>query len=286
LRNGRSYSIVRAFVDLFPSLEFNVTTPVTGRIGMGGHVAPGVGGALTAGIAGVPSTRIDLLRDGRVVKSGQGRVEFDAPATPGAYRVEAYVPGHFIPWLVSNSLYFDRADVAPVPGLPAPTPSLHELRVPPDSWRIEANPTSRASIDTDKTGGVVWSYRLGDGMPAGQYAALATDASGTSALDRIAITAASDTPMRLSLQVRVPGGRDGRRWRKSLYLDREARTYIIPLAELEPVDRSSALRPIVARVQSVLLVIDTVNARPGSAGVVRLREMTLVTTPPSGGPVR
>jgi hypothetical protein len=42
----------------------------------------------------------------------------------------------------------------------------------------------------------------------------------------------------------------------------------------------------VARVQSVLLVIDTVNARPGSSGVVRLREMTLVTTPPSGGPVR
>jgi hypothetical protein len=110
---------------------------------------------------------------------------------------------------VSNSIYFDRADVAPVPGRPAPTPSLHELRVPPDSWRIEANPTSRASIDTDKTGGVVWSYRLGDGMPAGQYAALATDASGTAALDRIAITAASDAPMRLSLQVRVPG-RTGR----------------------------------------------------------------------------
>jgi hypothetical protein len=284
LRSGRSYSIVRAFVELFPSLEFSVTTPAADRIGMGGHVPPGVGGALTAEIAGMPSTRVDLLRDGRVVKSGRGRIEFDAPGTPAAYRVEAYVPGHPVPWLVTNSIYFDRAEAAPVPANTTPAP--HGLHVPPDSWRIEANATSRASIDTDATGGVVWSYRLGDGIPSGQYAALATDASGASALDRIAITAASDTPMRLSLQVRVPGGPDGRRWRKSLYLDREARTYVIRLADLEPVERSSALRPIVARVQSVLLVIDTVNAVPGSSGVVRLREMTLVTAPPPGGPGR
>ena len=133
---------------------------------------------------------------------------------------------------------------------------------------------------------MVWSYRLGDGAPAGQYVALATDASGASALDRIAITAASDTPMRLSLQVRVAGGRDGRRWRKSLYLDREPRTYVVSLGDLEPVERGSPLRPIVAKVQSVLLVIDTVNASPGSSGVVKIRDVTLVTPPPSGGPAR
>jgi len=84
----------------------------------------------------------------------------------------------------------------------------------------------------------------------------------------------------------VPGGRDGRRWRKSLYLDRELRTYVVSLADLEPVERGSSLRPIVARVQSVLLVVDTVNATPGSSGVVRIRDVTLVTAPATGPPGR
>lgn len=286
LRNGRSYSIVRAFVEMFPSVEFNATTPLADRIQMGGHVPSGIAGNLIAEIAGMPSTRVDLLRDGRVVKSGQGRVEFDAPGAPASYRVEAYVPGHRVPWLVTNSIYFNRPEAAGVSGNPGPAPPIQGLRVPPGSWRIEASATSRGSIENDTSGGVSWSYRLGDGAPAGQYVALATDASGASALDRIAITAASDTPMRLSLQVRVPGGRDGRRWRKSLYLDREPRTYVISLGELEPVERGSAFRPIVARVQSVLLVLDTVNAVPGSAGVVKIRDVTLVTAPPSAAPAR
>ena len=276
---------MRAFAEMFPSLEFSVTTPVTDRIGMGGHVPPGVAGALTAGIPGMPSARVDLLRDGRVVKSGQGRVAFDAPATPASYRVEAYVAGHRVPWLVTNSIYFDRSETAPAPQNSGPT-SPQGLRVPPDSWRIEAEATSRAAIERDATGGVVWSYRLGGGAPAGQYVALSTDASGASALDRIAITAASDTPMRLSLQVRVPGGQDGRRWRKSLYLDREPRTYVVSLGDLEPVERGSPLRPIVAKVQSVLLVVDTVNALPGSSGVVKIRDVRLVTPPPTGGSAR
>ena len=283
LRNGRSYSIVRAYVEPFPSLEFSVTTPRMERIGIGGHVPPGVAGELVAEIPGMPSTRIDVLRDGRIAKSGHGRIEFDAPGTPASYRVEAYVPGHRVPWLVTNSIYFDREDATPVPGNAAPPPALHGLRVPQDAWRIEANATSRGSIDTDTSGGIVLSYRLAEGAPAGQYVALATDASGAAALDRIAITATSNTPMRLSLQVRVPGGRDGRRWRKSLYLDREPRTYVVSLGELEPVERGSSLRPIVAKVQSVLLVIDTVNAAPGSSGVVNLRDVTLVTAPAPAG---
>ncbi|HVQ41269.1 MAG TPA: CehA/McbA family metallohydrolase [Vicinamibacterales bacterium] len=283
LRAGRSYSIVRAFVDLFPSLEFSATAPQMERIGMGGHVPPGASGAIVAEIPGMQSTRLDLLRDGRVVKSGQGRLAFDAPGTAAPYRVEAYLPGYRIPWLVTNSIYFDRENATPVPGNVAPSSVLQGLRVPQDSWRIEANATSRGSIDRDTAGGVVVSYRLGDGAPAGQYVAFATDASGASALDRIAITATSATPMRLSLQVRVPGGRDGRRWRKSLYLDRDPRTYVVSLGDMDPVERGSLLRPIVAKVQSVLLVIDTVNASPGASGVVNIRAVTLVTAPPPGG---
>ena len=279
LRTGRSYSVVRAFAESFPSIEFNVATSASTSIGIGGHVPSGMGGAVTARILEFPSTRVDLLRDGRVLTSGQGSVSLDGPALAGAYRVEAYIPGHRVPWIVTNSIYVDSEPGPALPDRPVASPAPAGLHVPSDSWRIEASEASRASIESGTKDEVVLSYRIGGGAAAGQYVALVTDASGSSALGPTAITASSETPMRLSLQVRVPGGRDGRRWRKSLYLDREVRTYVVSLSELEPVERGSMLRPIVARVQSVLLVIDTVNTLPGSSGIVHLTDVTLITSP-------
>lgn len=284
LRQGRSYSAVRAFAEYFPTIEFSVATVSGKPVVMGGHVPSGQSGAVMAKI-GAFAPRVDLLKDGRIVGSGRSVVELAGPAPPGAYRVEAYLPGHKLPWIVTNSIYVDPEPPAAGPGRPTSIAPAG-LPVPPDSWHIEASETSRASIDARTTGNVAVSYRIGGGAPAGQYVALVTDASGNSALDRIAITASSETPMRLSLQVRVPGGRDGRRWRKSLYLDREPRTYVVSLSELEPVERGSMLRPIVARVQSVLLVIDTVNTLPGSSGVVHLNDVRLITAPPVEPPGR
>jgi len=51
-----------------------------------------------------------------------------------------------------------------------------------------------------------------------------------------------------------------------VYLDRTPRTIDLALSELEPVGPVTALRPIVARVHSVLFVVDTVNSAPGRAG--------------------
>jgi hypothetical protein len=119
-------------------------------------------------------------------------------------------------------------------------------------------------------------YRLGAGVPAGQYVAIATSASGSAALDRIEFMASSLRPMRLSVQVRLPGGVEGQRWRRSIYVDETPRPFSVRLADLEPVNRTSPLRPVVARVQSVLLVIDTLNARPGTDGQLTLRQVRLV----------
>jgi hypothetical protein len=81
--------------------------------------------------------------------------------------------------------------------------------------------------------------------------------------------------MRVSVQIRTPGGTDGRRWRRSVYLDRTPRVIDLALSELEPVGPATALRPIVARVQSILLVIDTVNAAPGTSGTFWLSGVLL-----------
>ena len=82
--------------------------------------------------------------------------------------------------------------------------------------------------------------------------------------------------MRISLQVRVAGGPDGQRWGRSLYVDETSKSISVRLADLQPIDRRTALRPVVARVQSVLVVIDTVNTRTGSAGEFSLQNVRFV----------
>jgi hypothetical protein len=157
---------------------------------------------------------------------------------------------------------------------PAPPPLKAQTvatPVPLESWVIEKQPASQASV-TMADGALHWRYQLAGGQPAGQYVALATSASGDAAVAQIVFTASAAQPMRLSVQIRLPGGANGQRWRRSVYVDQTARTYRIPLSDLEPVDRRSPLRPVTARVQSVLLVIDTVNARPGTSGEVTLKE--------------
>jgi hypothetical protein len=79
--------------------------------------------------------------------------------------------------------------------------------------------------------------------------------------------------MRLSVQIRVAGGVDGQRWRRSVYVDPTPRPTRLRVADLEPiVNQRSAPKPITTRVQSILIVIDTINAKPGSSGEVVLKD--------------
>jgi hypothetical protein len=55
-----------------------------------------------------------------------------------------------------------------------------------------------------------------------------------------------------------------------VYIDQTPRLIDLSLSELEPVGPATSLRPVVARVQSVLLVVDTVNTAPGSSGSFRI----------------
>jgi hypothetical protein len=82
--------------------------------------------------------------------------------------------------------------------------------------------------------------------------------------------------MRLSVQVRVPGGADGQRWQRSVYVDSTPREVVVDLADMQPVDRRTALRPVSARVQSILLVVDTVNTRPGTSGEITILNAKVV----------
>lgn len=283
--SGRSFSLVRGFAGP-AALSFSASRGAL-VAGMGESLPEGPEDVvLRAVVPAAPESRVTLLRDGRVVAEGRGSIEFVGGAIPGAYRVEAFFGTHAAPWIVSNAIRVGGAVPLPEsPGAAPPamdTPVAAAIPVAPREWAVERDPASRGSV-TASAGSLLWEYGLGEGVPAGQYVALATSAGGDAALDRIEFTAASAAPMRLSVQIRLPGGPDGRRWRRSVYLDQQPRRVSLSVAELEPVEGATSLRPIRARVQAVLLVVDTLNAKPGTAGTITLTDVTLVAAPSGGG---
>ncbi len=96
----------------------------------------------------------------------------------------------------------------------------------------------------------------------------------TAAFDRVQFTARADRPMRVSLQLRLLGPA-GQRWAKSIYLDQTPRSIVVPLQSLRPVGLSTNSRPIAARVQAVLFVIDAINAATGATGEMWISGVSL-----------
>jgi hypothetical protein len=60
-----------------------------------------------------------------------------------------------------------------------------------------------------------------------------------------------------------------------VYLDQTPRTYILRLRDFESAERPTTLRPFVARVQTLLFVIDTLNTTPGSEGTFWISKVRL-----------
>jgi hypothetical protein len=252
IRNRRSYTIVRAFADVLAPIRFEARN----------------GEAAVGEVPGVPAATVSVV-----------------PVAPDRYRLEARISGRPFPWLVSDVMDVRTPPMSSPASSstqnPVPMPRAVGPVLPSSEWRIEKDTTSSATIQaSDDT--LVLSYKLGGGAPAGQYVALAA-AAGTEPIERIEFVASSPAPMRVSVQVRVAGGSDGQRWGRSIYVDESSQVISVRLADLQPIDRRTALRPVVARVQSVLIVIDTVNTRTGSAGEIRLRNVRFVrgqATPP------
>jgi hypothetical protein len=81
----------------------------------------------------------------------------------------------------------------------------------------------------------------------------------------LSVSAHAPRPMRVSVQVRIPQG-TGLRWKRSLYLDDSARDAVIDFADLKPIEAPPGMRLDVSRIDTLLFVVDTVNATPGSTG--------------------
>jgi hypothetical protein len=223
-----------------------------------------------------------LLRNGRPVARQPGLIDVEPPE-PGAFRVEAYLPGHEVPWIVSNHIYVRDPSTPATPPEAAPDPAIAAATrlsdgvltpLAAEAWVRESDPSSTAAIARGEAETTL-TFVLGGGAPAHQYASMAAPLPAGRNASALEIEASSSRPMRVSVQVRTLGTGD-ERWGRSIYLDTTPRRIAIPLDDMTPFvpsigpDRNRAL-------DSVLIVVDTLNTLPGTGGEVRVRRAAVRT---------
>jgi hypothetical protein len=123
---------------------------------------------------------------------------------------------------------------------------------------------------------LAWTFALGPGTPAGQFAAVRIPISGgVAAFDRVRFRVSSPVPLRAWAQLRAPVG-NTERWGTTFYADATERLVDLPLAAFLPIGETSSQAPPLDRVDSLLFVVDTLNFRPGASGSMILSEIAFV----------
>jgi hypothetical protein len=224
-----------------------------------------------------PAATVVLFENGRRVAEGLSEVRYRAPERPAVFRVEvglANAPGRPpIPWIVSNPIYVGgpvdprRPIVRREPGQAVP------FAAGPAAWAVERERHSRATLSGAGTSAVDLDYGLAPAVFANQYVAVVQAVDHVDAYDRLQFRARADRPMRVSVQIRLPSRTGGERWQRSVYLDRDARDTSVFLDDMRPIGPTSSWTPDLSKVNTVLFVIDTTNARPGASGRVRLEDV-------------
>jgi hypothetical protein len=277
LRQGHTFSVINA-IAAPASLTFSGTQGAT-TAGMGERLNDlGSPVVFHAAIAGAPTSRVALLLNGSEIAAGRGSVTYSGTLAAGGYRVEGFYPGNAFPWVVSNPIHAGAGpDVLPGAETAQPTP-LRLIPVPTSGeWEIEKDASSFGDVALDQQA-TRFSFALGPGLPVGQFAALASTLTASlsqEGFDRVQFSIRADRPMRVSVQVRLPGAGDARRWRQSVYADQTPRTVVLSLQDFLPVGAATTQRPIVAHIHSVLFVVDTLNTPTATKGTFWLSDVAL-----------
>jgi hypothetical protein len=269
--------------NVFSSIDAIAAPSVLGFTGTSSGIRVGIGGRLPVGKpvdftveTNAPAdARIRLLKDGTVVtENGGPTLRYTAPEGPGVYRVEVSLPGApgspAIPWIFSNPIYVRP----PAAGAPAVRPAATQtaalyLDGPSPGWAVETSARAKGTLDGTKTidgTELTLRYALGGSLADSPFVALTMPVGPLADYDRLTFTARALRPMRVSVELRMPDGADGQRWHRSVYLDETPRTVSVFFDEMTPRGEVSRRSPDLSAVDTVLFVVDTVNAYPGSNG--------------------
>lgn len=260
LRSGRTYSAITAIAA--PAV-LRVTSTST---------------QMRAEVSGAPQAVVSVWHQGREVAASPGTVSVPL-ASEGLYRIEARWPGVEVPWIVAAPVFVPSARIDP----PAQPQSLagESLVLRPDSgWTTEHHrATTAAQTVTGPATAFTFSFAPAGG---GQFGALVHPLDPAQAFEEVRFTVRADRPRRFSVQVRMPGPGEGERWVRSIYADETPRDVRVRLEEFEPADRPTTRRPIVARLESLLFVVDEPHTVRGSSGRLELSAVSLWRRATSG----
>jgi PHP domain len=279
MRDGRTYAVVTGRRD-GRVVTFTARSGATTAT-MGGHLVPAGDVSFTAETDAPADATTTLVCDGRPAASAKGpRLTWTTAEVPGACRLEVGLAGPAMtaPWIVTNPIYA-RADLAqPVvrrttePVVTVPMAGSGEAA----RWVVEAAPGSVAEARQviGAPGRFTYEWRLA-ASGTGPFAALRTETpSDLRTFDRVVVRGSADRPMRIWVQLRTPHD-GGRRWGASIYLDETPRQVTLPFAQFLSIDRAAGAAVPLDAVTALLLVADTVHARPGDRGTVTLDELWL-----------
>jgi hypothetical protein len=91
--------------------------------------------------------------------------------------------------------------------------------------------------------------------------------------DRVQLRVTGDGPRRIWTQLRSDD--PGHRWGRTFYLDSSVRGFDMALAEFQGMGSDATTLPPLKDVDSVLLVVDTLNSHPGTSGVIQILDLWL-----------
>jgi len=288
IRSGHVYSVIDALATP-GSLSFTATSG-SRSAGIGDTLAIESDVLLHAAANAPSGTTLVLLRNGqRLQEVTDGPLEMNGGKDPGVYRIEAYTTGApggpAVPWIVSNPIYVGlemtsaSAAVIPVPmsRIPARTSEASAESGPNDTSEVETGPLTDPRARTFAGDpAITWSFALSPGTAVGQFAAVRVPVSGgLASFDRVRFRVSASAPRRLWVQLRAPVG-NTERWGRTFYADTESRLVDVAWSTFTAIGVTSSPQAPLDRVDSLLLVVDTLNTLPGSKGSVTISEIGFV----------
>jgi hypothetical protein len=271
-----------------PAFDFTASNDL-GAVHEGDQL--GIGGPVTLRVRSnaPPSFTTTVWNGNRVLSGDHHEADFTvtAPADPAAYWVEirSTERPRAAAWLSSNPIYVRGAEAIAPSAIASPADPASRTPIFDGSsitgWLLEHDPNSQAALEASGTIGgaeLRLRYALAGGAANGQYVALVHETpSGAAPNDRLTFTVRAEKPMRISVQLRVPGAGDGtgERWQRSVYVDTFDQVRTVSFDTLTPAGATRTAAPRLADVRSVLFVIDTVNTKPGASGRLWIKRAAL-----------
>ena len=283
VRWGRTYTVIDGLASP-GGFEFTATSG--GRsAGIGDDLDIAGEVTLHARMAAPAGSRMVILQNGAILfDTREPESHLGVVAQPAVYRIEIYAPQATgeppIPWIVSNPIYVGLRDThRSARAESARPPMATRSSIATEAWVAEASPGSFSQLQpgpaTEGTGAIEWRSQLAGGAVNGQYSAVRFPLDGLGANDRLQMRVRADRPMRMWVQVRSSTTGRGERWGQSIYVDETYRGVEVFFDRFQPLGATSSATPPLGAVDALLLVVDTLNSRPGDAGRVQITEMWL-----------